>query len=264
MLVNPHLHHCLSTYFQLPLSFISFFNPTDSKARVQAILGLEKVNLTIVHYETTLQCRPTLVSLNTNKSISAPYTKAKYSWREIPIFPFARGPYSPISTTTPSWYNCAYARSNLWLPSFRFVKECPSPIRSFILRARFIAINKCSLPITTNLYSALQHLRDPLLKRSLWIDAICINQEDKGERRLQVQFMAMIYTMASHVTVWLGEATTNGERALQEIHRAAYSNEQPTENDPVVQNAVLELLQQPWFKRVWVCKEFSCSILILF
>lgn len=131
-------------------------------------------------------------------------------------------------------------------------------------KTRFIAINKCSLPITTNLYSVLQHLRDPLLKRSLWIDAICINQEDKGERRLQVQFMAMIYTMASHVTVWLGEAATNGERALQEIHRAAYSNEQPTENDPVVQNAVLELLQQPWFKRVWVCKEFSCNILVLF
>lgn len=131
-------------------------------------------------------------------------------------------------------------------------------------KTRFISINSYNLPVTTNLFTALLHLRDPLLKRTLWIDAICINQEDKDERRLQVQFMAMIYTMASHVTVWLGEAETNGERALQEIHRAAYSTEKPTENDPTVQNAILKLLQKSWFKRVWVCKECSHKVFTIF
>jgi hypothetical protein len=115
-------------------------------------------------------------------------------------------------------------------------------------KSRLISINGYDLPVTTNLYSALLHLRDPLLQRTLWINAIYINQEDKDERRLQVQFMAMIYTMASHVTVWLGEAEDDGKRALGEIHRAAYFNEQPTEYDSMFQNAVLELLQQPWFK----------------
>lgn len=131
-------------------------------------------------------------------------------------------------------------------------------------KACLISINNCNLPVTSNLYSALQHLRDPLLKRTLWIDAICINQKDIDERRLQVQSMVLIYTMASHVIVWLGEAETDGKRALEEIHRAAYLSKQPTEISQTVQDRVLKLLQRLWFKRIWVCKEFSFKTLTLF
>jgi len=34
------------------------------------------------------------------------------------------------------------------------------------------------LPVTRNLEEALQHLRYVTLPRTLWIDAICVNQED--------------------------------------------------------------------------------------
>ena len=56
----------------------------------------------------------------------------------------------------------------------------------------------------SSLYYALHHLRQPDQSRYLWIDAICINQEDLDERSQQVGLMRQIYSQASHVVVWLG------------------------------------------------------------
>jgi hypothetical protein len=55
------------------------------------------------------------------------------------------------------------------------------------------------------------HLRNPELKflRSktlplLWIDQICINQEDVLERNHQITMMSLVYAFASGVLAWLG------------------------------------------------------------
>lgn len=58
---------------------------------------------------------------------------------------------------------------------------------------------KC-ISITTNLHVALLHLWDPLVKRKLWVDAICINQKDLNEPGQQVQLMAEIYSKVDRVT----------------------------------------------------------------
>lgn len=69
-------------------------------------------------------------------------------------------------------------------------------------------IHKCSsnsnLRITRNLYQALQVLRrhDSIL--TLWVDAICIDQNSIFERNHQVQQMANVYCQAEAVIVWLG------------------------------------------------------------
>jgi hypothetical protein len=39
----------------------------------------------------------------------------------------------------------------------------------------------------------------------LWVDFVCINQEDQSEQGLQVSFMAGIYQGADFVIIWLGE-----------------------------------------------------------
>jgi hypothetical protein len=39
----------------------------------------------------------------------------------------------------------------------------------------------------------------------IWIDAICINKSDIGERNQQVKMMSSIYKRASYVRIWLGE-----------------------------------------------------------
>lgn len=68
-----------------------------------------------------------------------------------------------------------------------------------------IHIDGQSLSVTKDLHSALLRLRQR--EKPIWIDAICINQEDTTERTQQVRQMHRIYGSASLVIVWLGEAS---------------------------------------------------------
>lgn len=61
------------------------------------------------------------------------------------------------------------------------------------------------ITLTDNLADALQRLRDKTRFRIIWIDALCINQEDIPERNQQVLLMSQIYQKAA-VIIWLGEA----------------------------------------------------------
>jgi hypothetical protein len=58
--------------------------------------------------------------------------------------------------------------------------------------------------VRENLWMALQQLRLVDKYRVLWVDAICINQENEDERKEQVQRMGDIYSKASTVLIWLG------------------------------------------------------------
>ncbi|KAK4099241.1 HET-domain-containing protein [Parathielavia hyrcaniae] len=58
--------------------------------------------------------------------------------------------------------------------------------------------------IGQNLRSALLHLRREDRPRTLWVDAVCINQGDMDERNSQIALMGDIYTKATRVVVWLG------------------------------------------------------------
>jgi hypothetical protein len=60
------------------------------------------------------------------------------------------------------------------------------------------------LTIKPNLAEALRHLRDKTIIVSLWVDAICINQFDEEEKNEQVMKMALIYSRAYNVNIWLG------------------------------------------------------------
>jgi hypothetical protein len=58
--------------------------------------------------------------------------------------------------------------------------------------------------VTRNLHVALSRLRLEHSHRLLWIDAMCINQDDFSERGQQVSIMRLIYGRANKVCVWLG------------------------------------------------------------
>ncbi|KAI0509646.1 heterokaryon incompatibility protein-domain-containing protein [Xylaria bambusicola] len=66
-------------------------------------------------------------------------------------------------------------------------------------------------PVTRNLESALRRLRQSRGNRLLWIDAICINQDDLAERAYQVNLMRHIYKNAERVLIWLGEDSEDSE-----------------------------------------------------
>ncbi|TGO33472.1 hypothetical protein BHYA_0244g00090 [Botrytis hyacinthi] len=127
--------------------------------------------------------------------------------------------------------------------------------------SRSIFINGHSLTVRANLHIALSRLRDPVLDRIIWIDAICINQEDLNERGHQVQLIAKIYSKASQVVIWLGEEADNSDRALEEIVIAASKSE--ISSNETTRMAVIALVQRPWFRRIWVLQEVAAARHIL-
>ena len=71
------------------------------------------------------------------------------------------------------------------------------------------------IAITANLAAALRQLRTPDKSRALWIDQICINQDDIDERNKQVSLMHKIYSKAENVVIWLGEEGPDDEMAFR-------------------------------------------------
>jgi hypothetical protein len=74
------------------------------------------------------------------------------------------------------------------------------------------------LSVTQNLAEALPYLRYEDRSRVLWIDAICVNQQDLKERSRQVERMADIFTKASRVVVWLGPESSDSSVAMDCFH----------------------------------------------
>lgn len=112
-----------------------------------------------------------------------------------------------------------------------------------------------------NLWQFLRQYRDtisvqqyqsanPDVPVRLWIDALCINQDDIEERSSQVGQMRDIYTGADSVIVWLGQARGTEELAflLTRFPHLLKVEEMAT--------ALLDLLNGPYWGRVWVVQEF--------
>jgi hypothetical protein len=113
-----------------------------------------------------------------------------------------------------------------------------------------VYVNGQLLHITTNLYAALLHLRDRTFERIIWVDSICINQNDKEEKSRQIQLMARIYGEANRVIVYLGEAADDSDQTIEYIRSAAEEDGVYLWTDENNQKAVFELLQRPWFQRI--------------
>jgi hypothetical protein len=83
-----------------------------------------------------------------------------------------------------------------------------------------ISLNGQLFSVTPNLESALRSLRCATEEATenqlpLWIDAICINQEDGDERDEQVRRMKSVYQQAVHVIIWLGNYNEPCDEALR-------------------------------------------------
>ncbi|KAF2028020.1 hypothetical protein EK21DRAFT_114224 [Setomelanomma holmii] len=108
------------------------------------------------------------------------------------------------------------------------------------------------MSITPNLDCALRHLRKADTDRVLWIDALCINQEDMDEKASQVKMMQGIYALASGVLIWLGPGTPETESAMKAIEKFDKQAWQTYE----FQVNFMETMYRDWFTRIWVVQEF--------
>ncbi|KAF5497514.1 Heterokaryon incompatibility protein 6, OR allele [Colletotrichum siamense] len=127
-----------------------------------------------------------------------------------------------------------------------------------------IIVNGKEFPVTQNLRLAIQNLRHPSRATRLWIDCICINQADTIERNSQVQLMGWIYSQAHHVVIWLGDTSETSRVAmklLNDCHDLESDEEiiQRVISDEVGGRALTELLQRPYWTRMWIFQEVILS-----
>ncbi|KAF5619108.1 heterokaryon incompatibility protein [Fusarium tjaetaba] len=104
--------------------------------------------------------------------------------------------------------------------------------------------------------------------RFVWVDQICINQQDNAEKSDQVQQMKSIYTEAYLVIAWLGPAADDSDMLLKHIERmgeaiwaddhssvlAAHSNKEGLQ---AISRAFRSLCQREYWKRLWIIQEFA-------
>ncbi|KAB2107292.1 hypothetical protein AG0111_0g3639 [Alternaria gaisen] len=134
-------------------------------------------------------------------------------------------------------------------------------------------VNGFPVPVREGLDLGLRRLRLVDRSRTLWVDALCINQSDVRERSHQVQQMSMIYKSAEQVVVWLGEwpdlETCPNSRECQTMFvewlndwpllllSGEYVNQMKHSRFSwhLCQHA-LEISKLPWFRRLWIILEF--------
>lgn len=118
--------------------------------------------------------------------------------------------YEALSYT---WSDTTYDISVYQISDFNEGK--PSENAQFSVANPMIKVDRRAMPIRTNLYRALISLRYSEKPRTLWIDAICINQSDEKEKNYQVPQMRRIYEQACHVVCWLGPESHGSERVME-------------------------------------------------
>ncbi|KAK3387780.1 heterokaryon incompatibility protein-domain-containing protein [Podospora didyma] len=137
------------------------------------------------------------------------------------------------------------------------------------------------LIIRPNLADAIRHLRYQDRERTIWIDAISINQSDVAERDEQVTRMSDIYRLAYRVVVWLGPRTQDSKHALNTLEYLGkqvvistdnfrmpapdaaeptwYSPKERLPYDPKTWRAIGKLFSRDWFERLWVIQEIKLA-----
>lgn len=128
--------------------------------------------------------------------------------------------------------------------------------------------------IRENLYYALYQLRLETKTRTLWVDAISLNQKDVPERNHQVQQMKKIYESADRTLVWLGQPQRKDESATRLLLDAEEANRKDPRTDVVkfitdrlcpnvssssMNEALAAFFSNDWFTRVWIQQEFAVA-----
>ena len=145
-------------------------------------------------------------------------------------------------------------------------------------RQRRITIREPSatLAVTSNCESALRRLRRPDTSRTLWIDALCIDQTNLQERCNQVQLMWAIFAQANKALIYLGDEFSDSAIAMDFIAADYKILTSSHEDRPSIgldsgslmssqQKATESMLTRSWFERVWVLQEvhFASEVEVL-
>ncbi|KAI1641813.1 heterokaryon incompatibility protein-domain-containing protein [Daldinia loculata] len=116
--------------------------------------------------------------------------------------------------------------------------------------------------ITPNLANALRRFRFVGCLKWIWVDAVCINQQDDEEKSFQIPLMTEIYRNASYTNVWLGneDHSIKSMKFMRTIAtRISESIQESGVLDASALSHVISVTQLAWFTRRWVIQELVMS-----
>ncbi|KAK4446257.1 heterokaryon incompatibility protein-domain-containing protein [Podospora aff. communis PSN243] len=113
------------------------------------------------------------------------------------------------------------------------------------------------------------------LSRHLWVDMVCINQEDVDERNSQIRIMGRIFESARTVIGWLGaeaNLSRHASAAIGTFLRRVFEADDSSQIDEIIPPgtkslfclegisesdayAIFALFQRLWFRRAWIIQE---------
>lgn len=132
-----------------------------------------------------------------------------------------------------------------------------------------VECNGATLLVTPTVYQMLEHLQSRQIY--LWIDAICIDQQNSQEKAIQIPLMHRVYSQAMRVIVWLGSldpCISTFMRDLPKVSELAKTwipkdvnddpywrgKEWPPEYDPFWRG-YYHIATHAWFRRLWTFQE---------
>ncbi|OCL11407.1 HET-domain-containing protein, partial [Glonium stellatum] len=122
-----------------------------------------------------------------------------------------------------------------------------------------LKIQGISFKITENLYDALKALNKYVCDSGLmlWVDAVCINQQDIQERNHQVRLMSAVYGSAKTVLVWLGNPYADSNLAMDKMKEWNAESSSiyygPVGSEPHrAWLSILALWERSWWRRAWI------------
>ncbi|KAG9234733.1 heterokaryon incompatibility protein-domain-containing protein [Amylocarpus encephaloides] len=132
-----------------------------------------------------------------------------------------------------------------------------------INNTKMLEIGGSSLPVGVNLWGALWALRQKDASIFVWVDALCIDQSNRDEKAQQVPLMAMIYSNAEIVAIWLGTDEDDSARAIDFLDTLSTKGSSIEEFSNLVESeagksniaAVVSLFERSYWTRLWVVQE---------
>ncbi|KAJ3572309.1 hypothetical protein NPX13_g5090 [Xylaria arbuscula] len=130
--------------------------------------------------------------------------------------------------------------------------------------------------VTRNLFEILRSLRHPNTTRTIWIDAICINQSDFEEKGRQVRLMRDIYSNANRTVIYLtgavdaaivsippnfgGTTIDRYDLASILIELRKYPLDSSWGDTPLalcimLLTCIREIISHAWWERIWTLQE---------
>lgn len=127
-----------------------------------------------------------------------------------------------------------------------------------------ILVNDQPFLVRPNLYHYLEIMREEDDEELIFIDAVCINQDDIVERSSQVSLMGAVYRAADLVVVWLGAIKLEPDPGAVTAEQLWVLYDGHTERTALATHCLWIFVSAEYWSRVWIIQEVILAKALLF